>query len=352
MTDAGCDCDCCVGIHAETPREVSNPPGLPAIRRRVGTHREFLATMDAALGRELAPGVAPLRELAERAPADLTIALLDAWATVADVITFYQERISNESYRRTATERRSLYELARLIGYRPGPGLAAAVDLTFTLDDFPQAPPVHTDLPAGLKVQSVPVASEPAQIYETIEPAVARSEWNELRPLARQRTVLSASAPSVTVAIDAGVVPGDLVLIVDAAGTAALHTVLAVHPDPGAAVVTLDLIRSPGARALHHAHAPARLRGRRSRRGAGRRRGGGAPSACLASRGRGRAVPGQGMGRASARTGPQPGDPGRRERQLRARLRAAAAHRRVRAQRTAVEIAAGRRCGTRPRSRS
>jgi hypothetical protein len=245
MTDAGCDCDCCVGIHAETPREVSNPPGLPAIRRRVGTHPEFLATMDAALGRELAPGVAPLRELADRAPADLTIALLDAWATVADVITFYQERISNESYRRTATERRSLYELARLIGYRPGPGLAAAVDLAFTLDDFPQAPPVHTDLPAGLKVQSVPVASEPAQIYETIEPAAARSEWNELRPLGRQPTVLPASAPSVTVAIDAGVVPGDLVLIVDAAGTAAPHTVLAVHPDPAAAVATLDLIRSP-----------------------------------------------------------------------------------------------------------
>src|SRR5262249_34721876 len=171
---------------------------------------------------------------------------LDAWATVADVITFYQERISNESYRRTATERRSLYELARLIGYRPGPGLAAAVDLTFMLDDFPQAPPVHTDLPAGLKVQSVPVASEPAQIYETIEPAVARSEWNELRPLGRQPTVLPAPAPSVTVAIDAGIVPGDPVLIVDAAGTAALQTVLAVHSDPDAAAVTLDLTSSPG----------------------------------------------------------------------------------------------------------
>src|SRR5262249_31037677 len=144
-----------------TPRAVTNPPGLPAIERRTGTHADFLATMLADVGRRGA-----LRELAVRTPDDLTVALLDAWATVADVLTFYQERIGTESYRRTATERRSLYEMARLIGYQPGPGLAASVDLAFTLDAFPGAPPVHTQLPAGLKVQSVPVADEPAQIFE------------------------------------------------------------------------------------------------------------------------------------------------------------------------------------------
>ena len=49
---------------------------------------------------------------------DFSIALLDAWATVADVLMFYQERVANESYMRTATERFSLIELARLIGYQ------------------------------------------------------------------------------------------------------------------------------------------------------------------------------------------------------------------------------------------
>ena len=215
MTDP--DCDCCAGIHPETPRDVDNPSGLPEIRRRVGTHPEFMATMLAALGRELSPGVAPLRELIDRDPDDLTIALLDSWATVSDVLTFYQERISNESYQRTATERRSLYDLAGLIGYRPSPGLAADADLVFTLDSFPQAQPVHAALQAGLKVQSVPAGSEPAQIYETTEPFQARSEWNQLRPLSRQPAVLSASTQSVTVTSDANVVPGDLVLIVDTA---------------------------------------------------------------------------------------------------------------------------------------
>jgi len=50
---------------------------------------------------------------------------LDGWATVADVLTFYQERIANESYLRTAIERRSLLELARKIGYELRPGIAA-----------------------------------------------------------------------------------------------------------------------------------------------------------------------------------------------------------------------------------
>ena len=62
------------------------------------------------------------------------IALLDAWATVADVLTFYQERIANESYLRTATERVSLVHLAALIGYRPRPGVAAGAFLAFTLE--------------------------------------------------------------------------------------------------------------------------------------------------------------------------------------------------------------------------
>ena len=61
--------------------------------------------------------------------------MLDAWAAVADVLTFYQERIANEGYLRTATERRSVLELARLVGYQPRPGVASSVYLAYTLDD-------------------------------------------------------------------------------------------------------------------------------------------------------------------------------------------------------------------------
>ena len=50
----------------------------------------------------------PLSRLATRSTGDPAIAILDAWALVADVLTFYQERIANEGYLRTATERRSI----------------------------------------------------------------------------------------------------------------------------------------------------------------------------------------------------------------------------------------------------
>ena len=88
------DCGCCEGITPSFRAAVSIGPGLPQVRYRVGTHGEFLASALAALSD---PQFAALRA-DDRDPDDFTIALLDAWAAVADVLTFYQERIANESY--------------------------------------------------------------------------------------------------------------------------------------------------------------------------------------------------------------------------------------------------------------
>src|SRR5207247_10865849 len=108
----------------------------------------------------------PLQGLTTRAANDPAIALLDAWATVADVLTFYQERIANEGYLRSATERRSVLELAREIGYELKPGVAAGTYLTFIMDAAKGAPPRAT-IAAGSKVQSVPGQDEKPQIFET-----------------------------------------------------------------------------------------------------------------------------------------------------------------------------------------
>ena len=110
-------CGCCEGIEAATPVAVANRPGLGALAYRVGTHSTFLETMLArlstlCLGSEeecrANEGLRPLLKLTSRDTGDPSIALLDAWAIVADVLTFYQERIANEGYLRTATERRSM----------------------------------------------------------------------------------------------------------------------------------------------------------------------------------------------------------------------------------------------------
>lgn len=170
-----CACGCCGGLHAAAPGAMPNRPGLAAIRNRIGTHAHFLETMLARLSSADYPELAGLRT---RDPSDPAIALLDAWATVADVLTFYQERIANEGYLRTATERRSLVELARLIGYVPRPGVASSVYLAFSLEK--DAAPVV--IPRGSKANSIPNPGETMEAFETSADLLARPEWNAIRP--------------------------------------------------------------------------------------------------------------------------------------------------------------------------
>ena len=171
-------CHCCEGLTADTPVTVVNRPGLSAIAYRVGTQSQFKDSMLAALSDITRPA---LQSLKTRDDDDFSIALLDAAATMADVLTFYQERIANESYLRTATERRSLLELARLIGYELRPGVAASAFLAFTMDDTPGAP-LETTVDIGAKVQSIPGPNEKAQTFETVEKITARVEWNAIKP--------------------------------------------------------------------------------------------------------------------------------------------------------------------------
>jgi hypothetical protein len=170
------DCGCCEGVSAQTPAAIDNRPGLSAIAYRIGTHPTFKQSLLAGL----AGAPAPMRDLSTRDDDDFTIALLDAWAAVGDVLTFYQERIANENYLRTATERLSLFELARLIGYRPSAGIAAVAWLAFTVDGNAGSPQ-PAKIPIGVKVQSVPGVDETPQTFETIEEIDARAEWNALK---------------------------------------------------------------------------------------------------------------------------------------------------------------------------
>src|SRR2546430_6091159 len=141
--------------------------------------------MLAALSASATPA---LRSLKTRDDDDFTIALLDGWATVADVLTFYSERIANESFLHTATERRSILELARSIGYELNPGVAASTWLAFTVDESLGAPG-YANIEKDTKVQSIPGPNEKPQVFETAELFLARKEWNELRPRHTQMPV-------------------------------------------------------------------------------------------------------------------------------------------------------------------
>ena len=181
-------CGCCSGIQIAVPQKLYNRPGLNHLGYRVGTYATFLESMlarmhnlpiriESEVGFSVASITYPLKDLTTRELDDPSIALLDAWAIVADILTFYEEQIANEGFLLTATERRSVMELARLIGYKLRPGVAASVYLAFSvIDGF------EGILPAGTRVQSVPGTGQTAQFFETEEALAARSEWNALKP--------------------------------------------------------------------------------------------------------------------------------------------------------------------------
>ena len=202
-------CGCCQGVDAAVPVGVKNRPGLPALAYRVGRWQSFRESLLARLSSAEVPALQPLTARAD----DFTPALLDAWAVVGDVLTFYHERIANEQYLRTATERRSILELARSIGYELAPGAAAATWLAFTLEDAPGAP-ARVVVGRGTRAQSIPGPGEKPQTFETVEEVAARPGWNSLQA---RRTLPQAIGPASVGAwvksAGASVLKGDRVLL-------------------------------------------------------------------------------------------------------------------------------------------
>ncbi|MGA5316898.1 putative baseplate assembly protein [Streptomyces pseudogriseolus] len=173
MSPSPCRCGSCPGTRSPvTPARIWNRPALPALRYRVGTYDQFLKSMLAgsALADQATLGVLTTRE-----PDDPSIALMEGWALIADILTFYQERIANEGYLRTATEQESLVGLGRLVGHRPRPPLAAGTFLAYTLDAG-----TRCTIPAGSQVRSTPAPGGLPQVFETSEDLNARAEWNQL----------------------------------------------------------------------------------------------------------------------------------------------------------------------------
>lgn len=266
MTSEGASldaCNCCEGLAHLTPLDQTSAPGLTAFRYRVGTHASFKASMLASLSG--APGgIGRIEALSTRADDDPTIALFDAAATMLDALTFYQERIANEGYLRTATERLSVLELARAIGYELKPGVAAGGWLAFEMESPPNPPgsaaasaptpgvPEMAVIPVGTRVQSIPGQDEKPQTFETVEAITARRAWNRLRPRLTQPVLPANGHQTLYLAGTAtNLRKGDMLLIVGEAraadpqseqwDAAKIASVEVVTPDAGAACARVSL---------------------------------------------------------------------------------------------------------------
>lgn len=219
--DGGCDGNCaCAGACAQVSSLGAPRPraGLGALDVRIGDYGRFLAAATQGLSLPTEPA---LQQLGTRDPSDPVMALIDAWAVAADVLTFYRERLTNEGYLRCARDERSLRWLAGGVGYKPRPGVAATAWLAYMLDAH--AGPVQ--IPMGAKAQTSPNGDEQMQNFETLEALSARYEWSAMLPrqtrMPEIRLADALSRNSVKLAgTSTAVRPGELLMFVFGYGAA------------------------------------------------------------------------------------------------------------------------------------
>jgi hypothetical protein len=146
-----CPCD-----DAPTQFTIVNPPGRDHIGYRIGDFVSFRHALLKTLGSE-----PELENWRPSASGDLAVQMLEWWAYLGDILTFYNERIANETFLRTAILPESLNRLIRTIGYRPRPGIAAHGQVVALVGGHRPL-----TLPRGFSLDSKPGPGETPQTFE------------------------------------------------------------------------------------------------------------------------------------------------------------------------------------------
>lgn len=152
--------------------ELTIPSGLSRLPRQRGRFGDYRRSLLAS-SRTAAGGV--LAEWNADDASDLGLLLIDSWAYLLDIVSFYDGEIAQESYLSTATRTRSASELTNLIGYTLQPATAASVTLALRAVG---RDPVR--VPAGTAFRSAGWDTEKPQVFEVTEDTWIYPALNEL----------------------------------------------------------------------------------------------------------------------------------------------------------------------------
>lgn len=109
--------------------EINKSNGSDIVDYMARDYDSFLQSM-----REMIPYKFPESEWKEyESEADLGNVLLQLFAHMGDILSYYQDRIANESFLGTAQTRRSIIHHLRLIGYKLSTAAPASTELTLTV---------------------------------------------------------------------------------------------------------------------------------------------------------------------------------------------------------------------------
>ena len=197
------------GVHTRDPQVVNNPPGLDAIAYRVDNFTGFRRALLRALPGERAIGAW------RPAAGDLGLQVLEWWAYLADVLTFYNERFANESYLRTAMRADSIANLVALLGYQGAPGIAASGQVAVVRTPGDATQPLV--IPAGMELSSTATPGVASQTFEVDAEAAFTGACTLQVALPPDTTLLVAPDSTVNVLLAGpigGIKVGDELLLV------------------------------------------------------------------------------------------------------------------------------------------
>jgi uncharacterized phage protein gp47/JayE len=106
-----------------------------------------------------------LPEWTDRSPSDIGMLLVDLFAYMGDVLSYYQDRIASESFLDTAVERRSVLNLLRLIGYELAPAVASNAELTLLFNPPAPGQPTLVTVPSAAEFATTATETTPSQTF-------------------------------------------------------------------------------------------------------------------------------------------------------------------------------------------
>ncbi len=181
------------------------PLGLSDIDRQIGSFADFRSA--------LLSHISEYPELQHWHPCgqeDLGLMLLEMWAYMLDVQSFYDEIIAHETWVRTAKHRPSLRKLIELLGYVPRPAVAATATLALRATGRRAI-----DIPIATGFRSGAFADQAPQVFETtIAQSVhpLNSDWPLAQPVP---TSLNPSSPATDQNYSSLLVDKETILKVD-----------------------------------------------------------------------------------------------------------------------------------------
>jgi len=147
-------------------KKIHNEPYLPVINYRIGTYSSFLESMYKSI-----PTKPALDRWTNRESNDWGVSLMEMWAHLEDILSYYQERIANETFFNTSVLDESVIELLYLIDYKPIPGLSASSFVQFEANEN-----MNATIPKKFKVQGND--KEGQIVFETSAPVEISDDTN------------------------------------------------------------------------------------------------------------------------------------------------------------------------------